>query len=107
MENSSQYESKAGANHSPVSDDEGVMTVILERMEEQRLPRAIDLKAKVDQGGRLDEMDIAFLDRVLTECDEMKPLLERHPELQLMAGNMMALYHAITERGLANEKEGD
>ncbi|MEO8409840.1 MAG: hypothetical protein ABI478_04665 [Propionivibrio sp.] len=84
-------------------DDDGVVTAILERMEEQRLPRALDLQAKVDQGQVLDDMDIAFLDRVFTECEEMKQLLERHPALEQIAGRMMGLYHAITTRALENE----
>ena len=87
------------------TNEDGVITAILERMEEQRLPRAVDLKAKVDLGGVLDDLDIAFLDRVFDECEEMKPLLERHPELDAMAGTMMALYHAITAQALANEQK--
>ena len=85
-------------------DDDGVMTAILERMEEQRLPRALDLKAKVDQGQVLDDLDVAFLDRVFTECEEMKALLVHHPTMEPMAGQMMGLYHAITTRALANEQ---
>ena len=84
-------------------DDDGVVTAILERMEEQRLPRALDLKDKVDQGQVLDDLDIAFLDRVFSECEDMKQLLEHHPEFEEIAGRMMGLYHAITTQALANE----
>lgn len=87
------------------TNEEGVVTAILERLEEQELPRARDLKAKVDQGGVLDELDIAFLDRVFTDIDEMRLLLERHPELAEMAGRMMAQCHAITTQDLVNEKK--
>ena len=43
-------------------------------------------------------MDIAFLDRVFTECEEMKQLLDRHPALEPIAGRMMGLYRSVTTR---------
>lgn len=87
------------------TEDSGVVTAIVERMESQRLPRALDLKAKVDQGGVLDDLDIDFLERVFVDCNELKPLLARHPEYQDLAARMMSLYHAITEKALSNEPE--
>ena len=85
------------------NEDNGVVLAIVERMETQRLPRALDLKAKVDAGGVLDDLDIDFLERVFADCNELKPMLVRHPEYQDLAARMMSLYHAITERALANE----
>lgn len=87
------------------SNEAGVLAVIVERMEEQRLPRALDLKAKVDQGGVLEDLDIDFLERVFTDCNELKPLLARHPEYQDLAAQMMSLYHAITSKALQNEEK--
>ena len=85
--------------------DAGVLAVIVERMQEQRLPRALDLKDKVDLGGVLDEMDIEFLDRVFTDIDESKPLLRRHPEYRDLAARMMGLYREITAKALENEQK--
>lgn len=85
------------------TEDSGVVVAIVERMESQRLPRALDLKAKVDEGRLLDDLDIDFLERVFADCNELKPMLERHPEYQELAARMMNLYHAITEKALANE----
>ena len=87
------------------SKDQGIAAVIVERMEEQRLPRALDLKAKVDEGGLLDDMDIDFLEKVFADSDALKPLLARNPEYQELAGRMMALYHAITTKALENEQK--
>ena len=87
------------------SQDDGVIAVLVERMNEQRLPRALDLKVKVDQGALLDDRDIDFLERVFADCDEMKPLLERHPEYQDLAARMMSLYHAITAKALESEQK--
>lgn len=84
--------------------DEGVLTAVIERMQEQRYPRALDLKAKVDRGETLEDFDIDFLEKVFEDCMNLKPLLDRHPEYQEAAARMMSLYHAITNQALANEQ---
>jgi hypothetical protein len=86
------------------SKDLGVITVLLQRLEEQRLPRALALKKKVDQGERLDDSDIAFLEQVLADANEAKPLLERHPEYQTLVSRVVNLYKEITDKALENEK---
>ena len=85
-------------------NDEGRLAAIVERIEEQRLPRALELKEKVDQGETLEDFDIDFLERVFEDCDRFKPLLDRHPEYQQLAAQMMSLYHHITTQALANEQ---
>ena len=84
--------------------DEGVLTAIVERMQEQRLPRALELREKVDRGETLEDFDIDFLEKVFDDCMKLKPLLDRHPEYQEAAARMMSLYHAITNQALANEQ---
>ena len=86
------------------SMDEGVLTVIDERMQAQRFPRALELKAKVDAGETLEDFDIDFLEKVFEDCTGLKPLLDRHPQYQELAARMMSLYHAITTQALANEQ---
>jgi hypothetical protein len=82
----------------------GIIQVLAERLEKQRLPMALALKAKVDQGGLLDEADIAFLEDVLTKTGQIKSLLDTHPEWQDLAARMIGLYGEITAKALENEQ---
>jgi len=50
------------------SKDAGTIQVLLDRLNTQRLPRALDLKSKVDRGERLEEHDIQFLKLVFEDA---------------------------------------
>ena len=84
-------------------DDTGTIVTLLERLRTQRLPRLLDLKAKVDAGGTLDAFDLQFLAEVFATANELRPLWERHPEFDQIGSQLAHLYHEITERALANE----
>jgi hypothetical protein len=86
------------------SKDAGVISVLIERFERERLPRALDLKKKVDQGETLNDIDIAFLDEVFHDAQELGPLLERHDEYHKLVLQALDLYQEITTKALANEK---
>lgn len=87
-------------------EDTGLLAVLIERLESQRLPRALELKSKVDRGETIDEFDLAFLQEVVADAANVKPLIERHPEHQELVGKLFGLYREITEKALANEKAG-
>lgn len=86
------------------SGDLGVISVLLERFEKQRLPRALSIKEKVDNGECLEDYDIEFLKEVFAEAQEIMPMVHRHPEFQELIGKITSLYHEITERGLKNQE---
>ena len=84
----------------------GVIQVLAERMEKQRLPRALELKERIDRGGLLSDSDIAFLEEVFRDAAQIKPYLDKHPEWQDLAGRLVHLYQTITEKALENQKQG-
>jgi hypothetical protein len=90
---------------SSIEDEKGVLAVLMERFESQRLPRALALKTKVDQGEVFDEFDLAFMQELLHESLQAMPMLERHPEFEHLAGKVASLYRDIAETALANEKK--
>lgn len=88
------------------SPDAGLIAVLMERFEKQRLPRALSLKDKVDRGEVLDDFDLAFLEEVFADANTIKPLLDRHPDYQPLAARMIGLYKEITDKAMQNEKSG-
>jgi len=84
--------------------DEGVAVVLLNRLTEFRLPRALEIKEQVDRGEPLSDSEIAFLERVFEEAIANKSQWEKHPELSEIISKLAALYNDITTKALENEK---
>ena len=89
---------------SDVSKDKGVITVLAKRMVEERLPKALELKARIDKGATLNDMDLRFLEQVLKDAEQIKPLMQKDPKVLEVAGRMVELYGEITAKALKNEK---
>ena len=62
--------------------DAGTIQVLLQQLNDIRLPRALDLKKKVDRGEKLDSYDINFLETVLADASSAQGLIARHPGIQ-------------------------
>lgn len=84
--------------------DLGVMTVLLRRVYSQRLPRIMMLKDKVDSGECLDRYDISYLDHILADARAIQPTIERHPEYQPLAAQLIGLYKEVIDQAVENER---
>ena len=84
--------------------DEGTIAVIIERLEKYRLPRILSIKEKLDGGGSLDDLDLDYLEKVMSDARHVMPLIEKHPEYQLLTMKILGLYKEITDKALQIEK---
>lgn len=85
-------------------NEDGVAVVLLNRLTEFRLPRALEIKENVDAGEQLTESEIDFLERVFEDAVSQQSKWDDHPELAEIISKMAALYNEITEKALENEK---
>ena len=84
-------------------DDEGVLQALLERLSEQRLPRLLEMKAKVERGEKLENFEVTSLADALDAARSIKPLLERHPQYQPLAVKVLNLCTEIASKAATNE----
>lgn len=87
--------------------DTGVILALAERFQQQRLPRALQLKDRVERGERLTAADIEFLEQVFADAKHIGTLADRHPEWQPIVAQATHLYKQITEKALANERRDE
>jgi len=86
-------------------NEQGILAVLVERLEKQRLPRVLDIKARVDKGETLTDPDIGFLAEVMEDAMKVKPLIDNHPEYQELARKVTGLYKEVTDKALANQEQ--
>ena len=84
--------------------EKGIIMALLKRFETQRLPRTMQLKEKVDQGGTLSEHDQRFINEVMQDAKSIQPMLDKHPEYTELVTKAYNLYKEIMDKSLANEK---
>jgi len=87
------------------SKDAGTIQVLLNRLNNERLPTALKLKSKVDRGERLTDHDMQFLSQVFKDAGDARSLADRHPDLQGLVARLISLYSEITRKALENEQK--
>ena len=83
----------------------GVITALLDRLANRRLPRILDIKKKVDDGEKLDSANMAYLERVLEDASEVQRMMAINPlpEYEELMAQVAHLYTEITSKALGNE----
>ena len=87
------------------SADKGLIAVLMKRFEERRLPRALDIRKRVENGECLSEVDIAFLNKVLEDSREITRLAEKYPDYRKLYSQRAALFGEITQKALEYEEK--
>ena len=87
------------------TDDEGTIQALLERLVKVRLPRALEIKQRIDAGQRLGDNDIAFLKRALEDARHGAKYVTRNPEFHALGAQIAQLYDDIMRKALENEKD--
>ncbi len=85
--------------------DKGMIMVLLERFNKQRLPRALALKEKADSGELLDDYDHKYIKELQKDTSEVMLIIERNPEYKDLAANIINLYKQIIEKDTENQKQ--
>ena len=92
-------------NMGTVSKDDGVITVLLMRLNEQRLPRLFALQHKVKRGDSLNDYDIAFLNQVCYEVRRCHEICKTHHEYDDLFCKVCHFFREITKTAVDNERK--
>ena len=86
------------------SHDTGVLTALVERLEKRRIPRALDIKEKVDRGELLDEWDAEYMEKIIADAQDALKLVDDNPQYQELYARVADIYEDITRKAPENER---
>jgi len=87
--------------------DKGMIMVLLERFNKQRLPRALAMKKKVDSGELLDDYDHQYMKEIKEDSSQIRLIIERNPEYKDLATKITNLWNEIIEKDIENRKNAN
>ncbi len=89
--------------HGLTDKELGVVQVVLDRFEKQRLPDLLKIRDKVDAGELMTDIDISILETAVGEAKGSIEFADKHPEYQTLIAEVNHLYKHITDKALENQ----
>jgi hypothetical protein len=81
----------------------GTLTVTVQRVVLYRIPRALRLKQRLDEGVELSEYELGYLAALAEETRLIAPLLRKHPEWRSITNRMIQLCVDLSNDAMDNE----
>ena len=86
------------------ANEKGTSQVLLKHLVDQILPRLRKIQARVDDGERLAEFDIDYLESSIQDANHNRRFSMWFPEYAHIAGKVAQLYEQIASKALENER---
>ena len=84
--------------------DLGILMASLEKFEHWRHRDADQISQKLDRGEAMTDVQIEFPEHCLEELRSVLGIVERNPDYQHLAEQVLEYYQDLTSRALSNEK---
>lgn len=88
-------------------EEKGVAQALLTRLVDQRLPRLLEMKERVDNGELLTDFDIDFLENAFHDAEKSRGHIVQFPEYKEVVAKLVNLYESITSKALENQQASD
>jgi len=85
------------------TNDRELLCTLLEQHEKHTMPRILDIRQKVENGEKLNDVELNFLHDVFADIQRIEPMIHRHPEYQVLFSRTVDLCKDISSRAAENE----